>query len=211
VSVATEQEQLATRGWWWLLSFTAGGVLSAAYNIFCISSYRNDYESWSRINESITPIIHVFSYIAPIVDQSYRVVAATGDLKRAILVQHLYTIDWLICLVAGIGALPFKVQTCRATALRKAKITQYPNRELEHQQELGSGLLALAAVFMLWESWLCSFYGATSIFFNHVQVNDADLYRLCLFIPLTLLFGSSPVIDLCRYRKQRVLRKRGNT
>ena len=70
---------------------------------------------------------------------------------------------------------------------------------------------ALAALFMLWESWLGSFYGpASSMFFNRVAVNDADLYRLCLFTPLTLLFGSFPVMGFCRRRKQRALRNQAD-
>src|SRR5205814_1624597 len=83
--------QIAGAGWTWFFSFVAGGVLSASYNIWTISLYKNEYESWSALNESLAPVIHIFSYIAPIISQSYRAVAAVGDVKRAALVQNLYT------------------------------------------------------------------------------------------------------------------------
>ena len=210
MSAATQRDQRPKWSRWWLLSLTAGGALSAAYNAYSIGLYRSDHTSWSKLTEAFAPLTRAFSYVIPVIEQSYRVTVAAGDLKRAMLVEHLYALDWLICLVAGIGALPFIVQNCRASVPLRSEV-RYPDAELERQQDLGNGLFALAALFMLWESWLGSFYGpASSMFFNRVAVNDADLYRLCLFTPLTLLFGSFPVMGFCRRRKQRALRNQAD-
>src|SRR5260370_39978610 len=96
-----------TASWLWLFSFVAGGALSAGYNLWSISVNRTDYEFWNQINTSIAGIIDALSYAIPIIGRSHEIVMATGDLKRADLVQNIYAMDWVICLIAGFVALPF--------------------------------------------------------------------------------------------------------
>jgi len=199
VSATSDEQTFPVRSWLWLLSVIAGGVLSAAYDGYAVGLYRTDHEAWDRLQGFLSPIVDVFSYMAPIVGQACRIVSAAGDLRRALLVENLYAMDWLICLVAAIGALPFIIGSYRMQLARERRppdVGRFPNPELERQQGLGNGFFALAATFCLWESWFGSWGGTTS-FFNHVEVRDADFYRLCLFVPLTLMMGTLPLIRFC--------------
>jgi hypothetical protein len=177
-----------------LVAYSSGGIISALYNNWAISLYYADPISWEQWDHKIKPLIDFLSYLIPIITLIPNSLLNHGYIARSGLVRHIYAIDWAICIVTSITALPLMVGYIKrakvgvSTAIRNAK-TAEDTRQIYFDFWLA--LFAAGGAVALSESWLGLIsYSGRGLFQNHVQDNDADLYRLCLFIPLALLFGT---------------------
>jgi hypothetical protein len=177
-----------------LVAYSSGGIISALYNNWVIALHHGDIISWVQWDSKIKPLIDFLSYLIPIITLIPNSLLDHGYIARSGLVRHLYAIDWAICIITSITALPlifYYIKRARigvSTAIRNAKTTE-DTRQIYFDFWLA--LFAAGGAVALIESWLGLIsYGGRGLFQNHVQDSDADLYRLCLFIPLALLFGT---------------------
>jgi hypothetical protein len=209
-------EQSMTRVGFWkrpqtgILAFLASGLVAAFYNLLSLPQFRCDVpvdqQSWHYLEGGIT----LLASIIPILDRSYDVILhTTGNACRAHMVRELYAADWLICLI-GLGfAIPGFVAICRAIEdVMNGRIKISSASEV--QRGLGIMLSAVimgAAAFTL-QGWYGVFSINSTLFENGVAITNIDIFRLCYFVPLCLLFQSLSFI--CLYSKWKY-RKTGNS
>jgi hypothetical protein len=177
-----------------IIAYSSGGVISALYNNWAIILYHADIISWQEWDNRIQFLIDFLSYLVPIITLIPNSLLDHGYIVRSGLVRHLYAIDWAICIITSITALPLifgyikRAKIGVNTAIRNAKNAE-DTRQIYFDFWLA--LFAAGGAVALIESWLGLIsYSGRGLFQNHVQDSDADLYRLCLFIPLALLFGT---------------------
>jgi len=188
---ATEDHALEV--WFSIIAFIAGGVIGAIYNSWSISLYSMDRTGWVEWNSTVRPVVNFLSYFIPSLNLVPQSLAAHGYDARAILVRHLYGMDWLICLASSAFGIPAIV---RATMRAKKNIEKQRSpaipataRNVQFGRDLLFSIFVFAAAIGLYETWLApiSFDGG-AIILNHVQRSNGDLYRICVFCPLALIF-----------------------
>jgi len=187
-------EDHALEVWLSILAFIAGGLVSVIYNNWSISLYSTDRTGWGEWNSSVSPAINFLSYFIPSLDLVPRSLIAHGYGARAILVRHLYGVDWLICLVSSVLGIPTIVRaTIRAKkniARQRAPAIPVRAPNVQFSMDLLFCIFIGAAVVALHEAWLAPIsYSGKAVVLNHVQWNNGDLYRVCIFCPLALIFS----------------------
>jgi hypothetical protein len=89
-----------------LVAYSSGGIISALYNNWAITLYQGDIISWEQWDSKIKPLIDFLSHLIPIITLIPNSVRDHGYIARSGLVRHLYAIDWAICIITSITALP---------------------------------------------------------------------------------------------------------
>jgi hypothetical protein len=208
-------EQSMTKAGFWkkshtgILAFLTSGLVAAFYNLLSLPQFRCDVSVDQQAWHYHEGVITLLASIIPILDRSYDVILrTTGNACRAHMVRELYAADWLICLIGFGFAIPSFVAICQAienVMNGSIKISSAP----KVQQGLGIMLSAVimgAAAFTL-QGWYGVFSINSTLFDNGVAITNIDIFRLCLFVPLCLLFQSLSFI--CLYSKWKY-RKAGN-
>jgi hypothetical protein len=119
-------------------------------------------------------------------------------------VRNVYAVDWIIGLIAAVLSIPAIVGMLRRAKARQISTPNYshPDSAIPGQKLSLSPMqfvalaLALNALTM-WQTWFGSFGPGTSQFLNHVEWNNGDLYRLCIFIPATLMMWGLLIAAMC--------------
>jgi hypothetical protein len=179
-----------------LAMFVTSGIAGFLYNLITIVKYECDGPKPQYMSYMNRIDIQLMSYVIPIVDRSYRfVIISGGSACRAFMVRDLYATDWLICVIGLIFALPSLLAVRQVTidaAGGKLKINV--NDKARQGLRMWFVIIIIGAFVCLDEAWFGSFSSARSIYFNNVALNDTDLYRVCIFSPLCLLFASLSLI-----------------
>ena len=165
---------------------------STSYNSVSISLYGCDQSNYRAIKHSSRLDVDVMSFFVPIISRSYNfVMDMNGDSCRAVLVKDLYATDWMLCLIGLAFSLPSLRAVFRASvdaAIGKTPISI--SKKAYQGLNMWFYIIIVGSIVTIGESW-CGWFSTTpSPYFNNVAKLDSDLYRLCLFIPLALLFTS---------------------
>jgi hypothetical protein len=187
-----------------LAAFFCSGAVAATYNSIYIAEYQC---SGSDIKYSTDAVVRLTSYFVPIVSRVYSVVLNhTGDVCRGVLAQNVYAVDWIVGLVGLIAALPSLRAVAGATldgVRGKLNLRTSPNAQ--KGLRIWLRIIIVGAIVSVEEAWVGSFGNQGTLYVNNVASRNSDLYRLCIFVPLALLFSSLSVIFLyawARWRKE---------
>lgn len=172
--------------------FFLGGVLSAVYNAWSLHTFNVDARLWHQINDVLDPAITGLSYVIPIVWRAEALLSAAGLETRAMIVHHLYGVDWIICLITSLFAVPSVIAaTLRGSRYRMQELAAGRYAATAQAADKGLAVLLIVAIIALNEAWLGTFASeGRSVFFNRVLWRDADFDRLCVFLPFAEMFGS---------------------
>lgn len=175
-------------------------IVAALFNTFYTAALATLFHLKSPVYHSIISLTYsldaILSWFIPIVNRAATVLAEYGHPDQAELIQNVFSVDWLVSIVALAVALPriWALHRVLDKGMLDRRSTTQMKGEKSNADEGFHVCLFFFAVSALC-SWLGGFlYSGPLVDHLNVQFITLRPYRVCFLAPACLLFGSMCLI-----------------